>query len=242
MKNFNKIMRRIEAIEDAAAGLREFVGYSSPGGLIDAPNEAAVAHPDLYAEFCELCDGPCLMGHAGESKPSQEACHSCGGSGDDFDESGMLRCAACRGTGRKLSVVKDSLTTGTIKSADVDSGVSGVLYKPVNLIFQTNPLNPDLLFVEAEDDTGKSVRVGLWGLDKDGFATLRITPPDTSEPDAMEAEIERLGLMADSWRDRASQHRKEIKQAYARACDCDSYHSEDDAYCWACGGKIKEGE
>ena len=207
--------------------------------LYDAPNEAAVAHPDLYA--------PRFPG----TKEIQRL----------------------------------------IKSADVDSGVSGVLYEPVNLIFQTNLLNPDLLFVEAEDDTGKSVRVGLWCLDKDGFATLRITPPDTTELDAVKAGLRvsayRLELTERAYEydkklasDKGSPYlsaiRAELEVAYermealwwesspemhdeacqdwfddddkaircggARDCDCDSCHSEDDAYCWACGGKIKEGE
>lgn len=33
----------------------------------------------------------------------------------------------------------------------------------INLVFQRSETSPDLTFVEAEDDDGRSVRIGEWG-------------------------------------------------------------------------------
>lgn len=48
-------------------------------------------------------------------------------------------------------------------------------YKPINIIFDGPPEHNAGRFVEVETDDGKSLKIGEWIKQKDGFWALRIT-------------------------------------------------------------------
>ncbi len=117
-------------------------------------------------------------------------------------------------------LIGESMNQPMMKCANSNA----VLGEPVNLLFAGNDDNPDLLFVEAENDKGESIGVGEWSTDEQGYHVLRFIPQHMVAPPSEEyvdqltwkAEAKTLRKERDKLKAELEHYKETIRCVYAQ--------------------------